>query len=501
MIDISWLIEHGPCMKYAAGKNIPCPGGPKQEQKAMYVLLAGRIDVYRKSAAGGTQLVASLLKGDVFGGREYFTDADDCTYVAGIDSAVYVISEESFSDLSWSRPDILFEILRAAYMPLRKMTAASRSAHQEKATQAAAAKSPAAAKAPAAAAPAPAAAAKAPAAQAAPAAAAPAKAPAAPAPAEPVVAQTPAVAPAPAAVAKPEPATPPAAAAPEVKAPAPAQEPAAPVAEETTSDAAAVQTDNGIQTEEPLPAGEVVEAKAGIFPAGHKHYMDVIKPEYMALVFPKDYKCPFCKMAFKDFRVFRSKLYECSPTRFDLRKYYKDFQTEWYDILTCRSCLFSTFHNYFTEPKPIQKTKIEKQLAEARAEVHLDFDEARNIDFVFTVHYLAILCADGYPSMGKQIRAKLWGNLSWLYEDVENEEMAKFAAEKAAEVYEQIYSETRLTPIQEQITCLSIAGMQHRSGIDRNLKKYLFTAKTLLAGDKTYAKMAEDFMFELKMEE
>ena len=442
MIDIGWLVEHGPCKKFNAGTNIPCPGGPEPANKAMYILLTGRVDVYRKSAAGGTQLVASLLKGDVFGGREYFTDVDDCTYVAGIDSAVYVITEESFNDLSWSRPEILFDILRAAYLPLRKMTAASRSAHQEK--EAAAQASSAAASAPAA--------------KAAPAAAS-----------------------------------------------ATAAKPAAAAAKAAPPE----EVDIRKKAQETVRAGAeaIVQAKAAekavaeLFPPGHKSYPGITKPEYLPLVFPKDYKCPYCKKPFKDYRVFRSKLYESSPTRFDLRKYFKDFQTEWYDIITCHNCMFSTFHTYFTDPKPIQKTKIEKALEAIRAEIILDFEAERDIDFVFTTHYMAIFCADGYPSMGKQIRAKLWGNLSWLYEDVDDKEMEKYCAEKAAEVYEQVYTESRLTPIQEQITCLSIAGMQYRAGIDNNLKKFLFTAKTLSAGDKTYAKLAEDFMFDLKIEE
>jgi len=187
--------------------------------------------------------------------------------------------------------------------------------------------------------------------------------------------------------------------------------------------------------------------------------------------------------------------------RYDLRKYFKDFETEWYDILTCHSCYFSTFHTYFTDPKPIQKAKIEKALTEARAEINMDFEDERDLDFVFTAHYLAIVCSDGYPTMGKQIRAKLWGNLSWLYEDVEDKEMEKMTAAKAAEAYEQVYTETRLTPIQEQITCLSISGMQYRAGIDNNLKQFIFKAKTMTSGDKTYAKLAEDFMYDLNLEE
>jgi len=442
MIDIGWLVEQGPCVKFAAGKNIPCPGGSEPEQRAMYILLAGRVDVYKASAAGGKQIVASLLKGDVFGGREYFTNADDCTYVAGIESAVFAITEESFNDLSWSRPEILFDILRAAYLPLRKMSAADREALQEK-----------------------------PAAAAGKAAGAQQKATAA--------------------EAQPK--------APSIKEAAAAKA----TAKKETPEDVRKKAQDAVKSgaEEAVQTKAAAQAIANLYPEGHKHYPDITHPEYASLIFPKDYNCPFCKRPFKDFRVFRSKLYESSPTRFDLRKYYKDFQTEWYDILTCRTCFFSTFHNYFTEPKPIQKAKIDKTIAEARSQILIDFDAERNIDFVFTTHYLAILCADGYPAMGKQIRAKLWGNLSWLYEDVEDKEMEKFAAAKAAEAYEQVYTESRLTPVQEQITCLSIAGMQYRAGIDNNLKKFLFTAKTLMAGDKTYAKLAEDFMFELKIEE
>jgi len=131
----------------------------------------------------------------------------------------------------------------------------------------------------------------------------------------------------------------------------------------------------------------------------------------------------------------------------------------------------------------------------------LDFEAERDINFVFMSHYIALLCSEGYLSIGKQIRAKLWGNLSWLYEDVGDEGMEKFASNKAAQAYEMVYTETNLTPVQEQVTCLSIAGMQFRAGVDRNMKKFLFTAKTSKMGDKTYAKLAEDFMYEIRAED
>ena len=411
---------------FPAGQRVPCPGGSGGADRAMYILLRGRVDVYKASAAGGTQTVGTILPGDVFGGREFFTDADDLFYAAGADAVVYLITEAAFNELSWTRPEILFEIFRAAYTPMRKMTASQKSSLDSGVAGAGTGVLEGAARR-----------------------------------------RT-------------------------------AGKSRAQGLGRNGSDSADTRI-SAKERQEAMAAALMEEPHDDIFPEGHKHYPGVTRPEYAKLVFPKVYTCPYCKKPFKEFKIFRSKLYEASPMRFDLRRYYTDFQPEWYEVLTCHNCLFSTFHNYFTEPKPLQKVKIDKQLTAARASILLDFDVERDINLVFAMHYLAILCSDGYLSPGRQIRAKLWGNLSWLYEDVEDEEMAKFAAAKAAEAYEAVYAETRLTPVQEQVTCLSIAGMQYRAGVDRNMRRFLFTAKTSKAGDRSYSKVAEDFMYELKL--
>jgi len=424
MIDVKLLLEQGPCKKLNTGDKIPCPG-MEDGKKCLYILLSGSIDILKKSAAGGLQKTSSIIEGDVFGGREYFAGVDDFTYVVSSNSVVFILTEDSFNDLSWSHPEILFAILGNAFMPARK---------------------PAAAVAP---------------------------------PAKPVATASPVK--------------------PQAAAPAAASPPAVAGGESAQNIRAEAQA--RVRASAAAASGEPQVMTGGIFPPGHKFYTDVEITINDKLIFPKEYNCPFCKKAFTDFRVFRSKLYESQPMRYDLRKYFTEFSTEWYDILTCHSCLFSTFHTYFTDPKPIKKADIEGEIASARAEVHIDFTAPRDINYVFTSHYLAMICAGGYPAMNKQIRAKLWGNLSWLYEDVKDEEMEKYCAAKAAEAYEQVYTESRLTPVQEQITCLSIGGMQHRAGLDSNLKKFLFTAKTMKTGDRLYAKLAEDFMYELKIDE
>ena len=428
MIDVGWLAETGPCKMFKSGQSIPCPGLSENSERAMYILIVGKVDVYRAGEDGAAELVGTLLPGDVFGGREFFGNIAENVYATVADSVVYVLSESSFNDLSWAQPQILFEVMKAAYTPLRKAENAADNAAENAAegkTQGKAeGKVKSASKGAA-----------------------------------------------------------------ERKAKNTAEEENGQITEEAAAEE---------KSAAPAAAKASIPEDFSIFPEGHKMYPGVVKPEYAKLVYPKDYVCPFCKKKFMEFKVFQSKLYESAPVRYDLRRSYTDFQTEWYDVITCPHCYFSTLHNYFTEPKPLQAVKIENELTAVRAAILLDFESERDIDFVFTSHYLANLCAEGYRSFKTLIRSKLWGNLSWLYEDVGNEEMMIMAAGKAAAAYESVYTETRLTPLQEQVTCLSIAGMQYRAGVDRDLKKYLFTAKTVKDGDKTYAKLAEDLLYELR---
>ena len=450
MIDIGWMTQNGPWENFSQGQVIPCPGAFGDSEKAMYILLAGKIDI-TGSDNGGPQ-AASLHPGDVFGGDEYFTGKTRYVYTAAVDSVAYVISESTFYELSRSKPDIVFEVLRAAYTPPgRHVTQATPTAQATSAAQAV------------------------PAVQATPTAQVAPTAQAAPA-----VQAAPTAQAAPATQAAPT-----AQAAPAVQATPPAQT------------APAVQAQSAAKTITPEPkAARPVSGK--IFPEGHKSYPGLTKPDYAKLVYPKDYTCPYCKKKFNDFRIFGSKLYESAPMRYDLRRFYRDFQPAWYDIVVCRHCYFSTVHGFYTEPKPFLKQKVENELAVISESIDLDFDSERDIDFVFTSHYLALLCANGYLSYANPLRAKIWGNISWLYEDVSDAEMERFAAEKAALAYENVYAGTAMTPVQEQTTCLSIVGMQLRAGIDRNLKKFLYQVKTTKMGEKAYVKMAEDLMDEMR---
>ncbi len=253
------------------------------------------------------------------------------------------------------------------------------------------------------------------------------------------------------------------------------------------------------QQSEPQPVGQGEPAAAtcvadhsGLFPEGHKGYPGIQKPEYAKLLFDKEYKCPNCGQGFKGKKIFVSKLIPTAPTRYDLRRYYKDFQMEWYEIITCPHCYFSALTENFIEPTHFLKAKIEEPLAIAKDGITLDFEAERDLDFVFAAHYLALLCAQAFTIKQKQIELHLWSNLSWLYEDVPDSEMERYAALAAADAGELIFMGGGLNKVQEQVICLQTAGMLYRTGERETLSKWLFNAKTAKMGKKIYADLAEN---------
>ncbi|KKI52275.1 DUF2225 domain-containing protein [Christensenella hongkongensis] len=233
-------------------------------------------------------------------------------------------------------------------------------------------------------------------------------------------------------------------------------------------------------------------AAPALFPPGFRGYAGIEKPEYKKYLFEKEFKCPNCSQAFRGYKVFLSKLVPSSPMRYDLRKRYKGFQAEWYDILTCPHCYFSMLFDYFIEPVRFQKEKIQEALAAAKNETALDFTAERDLDFVFAAHYLALLCSPAFPSKQKQLDLKLWANLSWLYEEAGDEEPERAAALKAAETGEALYMSGNLNKLQEQVVSLQIAGMLYRTGELEKTSRWLFQAKTAKTGKGIYTNLAED---------
>lgn len=239
------------------------------------------------------------------------------------------------------------------------------------------------------------------------------------------------------------------------------------------------------------------------YPKGHRSYPGVTHPEYKKYLIPQEYTCPHCQHKFPGSRIQVSKLIpirdESEERRYDLRVTYKDFEMEWYEIVTCPHCCFSSFDSFFRESKSLYKSRYESKLAQLCDSIGIDFTAERDLDAVFAQHYLALVCAPGF-SDSRQIIARLWMNLIRLYKDAGEPELAEIAEQKALDAYQTVYMEVELSEGQEQRLCLTVAGILFARGDKRAAREWA-TRVRLGSGDRSaYWNLAEQLIQDVRAE-
>ena len=253
-----------------------------------------------------------------------------------------------------------------------------------------------------------------------------------------------------------------------------------------------------VQNAEPA-AAEV----SSLFLEGHRGYPGVVHPEYKKYIIQVEHTCPHCMKKFRADKILTSRLIpvrdESEAMRYSLRVSYHDFEAEWYEIVTCPHCCFSSFENYFKDAKSLYRSRYEKKLEQLRNEVKPDFARERDLDFVFAQHYMALACASGMTDH-RQIEARVWANLIRLYKDAGEEELTKIAEQKALDAYQTVYMECDLQPGQEQRLCLTIAGMLFARGEKRAAREWAARVR-MGSGDRSaYWNMAEQLIQDVRSE-
>lgn len=248
------------------------------------------------------------------------------------------------------------------------------------------------------------------------------------------------------------------------------------------------------------------EEKSGIFPPEHQFYPGINYPEFAQYIYSKEYTCPHCMSRFDGVRISYNKL---TPTTtpeghnpYDLRIFYEDFKTEWYEVITCPYCYFSTYYEYFQATDLLRKRYYQEELQIAYDALSLDFLTERDLNFVFTQHYLALLCSRGLKNF-RQINARIWENLIWLYQEAGDSQMSHYALEKTLEAYTDVYQSCTLDPVQDQRTCMAIAGMLYQLEDYKKAREWALRVRTNRMGKKAYSNLAEKLIDDIrdKMEE
>ncbi|NLC76508.1 MAG: DUF2225 domain-containing protein [Clostridia bacterium] len=243
-------------------------------------------------------------------------------------------------------------------------------------------------------------------------------------------------------------------------------------------------------------------SNVSILPEGHKIY-GILAPEtHKNYYFEKAVSCPVCRGEFvaKNPRMTKLRL---DRRENDLREVYVDFEPLWYNIRTCPYCLYSENYNDFDKLKRLTPEGLrpyQEKALKLHGKVSLPPADPLSIDRVFLSYYLALYYTEEEQDNPLNI-AKLYMALSWLYQDVGDEELYRRSWNQAFDYYYAAYygsSKTKLKPEHEQQLCLILGELYLRKGEVDEALKHFYAAIRRLDGTAYYNNLARDRYMEVK---
>ncbi|MGI6778992.1 MAG: DUF2225 domain-containing protein [Acetivibrionales bacterium] len=235
-----------------------------------------------------------------------------------------------------------------------------------------------------------------------------------------------------------------------------------------------------------------------ILPPEHKSYGITAPEEYNIYLFDKHVKCPVCD---KEFTVdaFRLSKLKLEKQDFDFRRKYVDFEPLWYSIWVCPNCFYSNSYSDFEKMSGMTVKLVKEKVRDIKDRVSFRFSTPRNIDEVFASYYLALYFAEA--SIADPLKpAKLWLQLSWLYQDVNEEELSKKASLTSLDYYHNAYYNGSLdfSVQEEQQLCLIIGELLLKKGAAKEAAQHFYKAIKNKSDSPGLNKQAQDRIQDLR---
>lgn len=244
-----------------------------------------------------------------------------------------------------------------------------------------------------------------------------------------------------------------------------------------------------------------VAANAPVLPEGHKTYNIFAPATDENYYYKKEVSCPICE------GVFTTKIPRMTKLRLekrdnDLRERYADFNPLWYTIRTCPHCFFSDHYADFDKYHRLSENAL-KPYQEKAVELYGQFtlppEEPLSIDRVLAGYYLALFFKRDEQANPLAL-AKLYMSLSWLYQDLGDEEWYNRSWLNALEYYKTAYysSTAKLKPEHEQQLSIILGELHLRKGETKEALKHFYRAIRRVDGSAYYNNFARDRYMEVK---
>lgn len=224
----------------------------------------------------------------------------------------------------------------------------------------------------------------------------------------------------------------------------------------------------------------------------------VIEDErYSVILFDKVIKCPVCKEPFNAKMVRSSKIAR-TGTDTDFRIRCQDFEPLYYSVWVCPYCYYANYRSEFEAINEIQKKTLYNAGENRRKHFKPGFSPQRTVKQIIECYRLVLDCADSIKERAEKI-GSVWLNLSWLYDDVGDEDRRREALEKALQFFEKGYMEgTNLSPERVQKLSYLIGEVYRKLGDYSKAREYYYRSIVRRGGNQGINTLAEDQLQSVK---
>lgn len=248
-----------------------------------------------------------------------------------------------------------------------------------------------------------------------------------------------------------------------------------------------------LQGREEKSEGKVDSA---LLPPDHPVFPERVSAEYGEFLFSADVECPICQTDFSGTRIRTSRL-QLQEQRTDLRSVYRKFEPNYFYIWVCPNCLFAYPERQYHSLSHSAIAKGKKAWQENPSDTSFVFDVPRTVHQVITSYYLAM---NSFERVGASLEqwANLWLRLVWIYEDLEQGELALQASVKAQHYFSEALSTKSRSSAGDQQLYLILGELDLRLGQNNDAFRNFRAAATIAGGDPRYKRMASDRIADLR---
>ncbi len=210
-----------------------------------------------------------------------------------------------------------------------------------------------------------------------------------------------------------------------------------------------------------------------------------------AYLYPKEILCPLCEQKFESIQIRRSKL-KTYAIEEDSRVRYREFEPMRYSVIVCPHCVYANNASDFDNLSEVAKSRLQPYLKEFAVQ-RLYFYPYTKDEETFAGYYQAINCLEKIGGIEAKV-ARMWLNLSWLYDDAGETEASDSCCRHALSMFEKsFYNTSRETTVeQDQRFNLMLGHLYLRNNNPKLAAKHYYAAIKRHGGTKVLNDIAED---------